>query len=97
MFLIEAEGQIIGKLFTDPKSVIHPFILLPLLGQLCLLVAIFQRKPSKIIVYTGIICLAILLGFMFIIGLMEMNIKIILCALPFLIMVFIAIKFGEWR
>lgn len=92
MFLIEAEGEIIGKLFTDPKSVMHPFILLPLLGQLCLLVAIFQRKPSNILVYTGIICLGILLLFMLFIGAISWNTNIILSTLPYIFVCIYALR-----
>src|SRR5690606_5654588 len=34
-FLAEAEYEILKKLFTDPKSIIHPYILLPLLDKFC--------------------------------------------------------------
>lgn len=84
LFLLQAEGEIIAKLFTDPWSVIHPLILLPLLAQILLLITIFQKRVSKTLTYIGIGGLSILLLLMFIIGLLSVNIKIILSVIPFL-------------
>ncbi|MBK7302350.1 MAG: hypothetical protein IPI90_03670 [Saprospiraceae bacterium] len=85
ILLFQAEADIISKLFTDPTSVIHPFILLPLVGQILLLVSVFQNKPSHLLTYIGIACLALLLGFMFVIGILGLNYKIIFSTLPFLV------------
>lgn len=91
ILLFQAEADIISKLFTDPTSVIHPFILLPLFGQILLLVSVFQNKPSHLLTYIGISCLAILLGFMFVIGILGLNYKIIFSTLPFLVVAVTAI------
>ncbi|MBK6823495.1 MAG: hypothetical protein IPG87_11065 [Saprospiraceae bacterium] len=85
ILLFQAEADIISKLFTDPTSVIHPFILLPLVGQILLLVSVFQNKPSHLLTYIGMACLALLLGFMFVIGILSLNYKIIFSTLPFLV------------
>ena len=85
ILLFQGEADIILKLFTNPKSVAHPFILMPLLGQLLLLLTIFQKTPSRILTYIGIGSLGLLLGFMFIIGIISMNFKILLSTIPFLI------------
>ena len=85
ILLFQAEADIISKLFTDPTSVIHPFILLPLVGQILLLVSVFQNKPSHLLTYIGMACLALLLGFMFVIGILGLNYKIIFSTLPFLV------------
>ncbi|MBK8405076.1 MAG: hypothetical protein IPL25_13630 [Saprospiraceae bacterium] len=91
ILLFQAEADIISKLFTDPTSVIHPFILLPLVGQILLLVSVFQNKPSHLLTYIGIACLALLLGFMFVIGILGLNYKIIFSTLPFLVVAVTAI------
>lgn len=91
ILLFQAEGEIISKLFSDPASVIHPFTLLPMIGQIILLVTLFQDKPNKMMTYIGISCLGLLLGFMLVIGLMSFNYKIILSTLPFLIVAVITI------
>ncbi|MBI3521015.1 MAG: hypothetical protein HY062_16875 [Bacteroidetes bacterium] len=84
LFLFEAETEIVSKLLTNPLSVIHPFIILPLIGQLLLLITLFQKTPGKVITYSAISGLGALLGFMFVIGIISLNIKTILSVIPFL-------------
>lgn len=91
-FLFQAEGEIISKLFSDPISIIHPFIVLPLLGQLILLFTLFQKKPGKILTYISISGLGILLAFMFIAGLLSFNYKIVISTIPFLTVSVLAIR-----
>jgi hypothetical protein len=84
IFLFNGEREIIYKLFTNPTSVIHPFILLPSLGQILLLITLFQKTPSKILTYISIAGLGLLLGFICIVGLISMNFKIIVSTIPFI-------------
>ena len=93
LFLFQAEGEIFLKLFTDPVSVLHPFTILPMLGQLFLLITLFQQQPGKRITYIGIGSLGLLLGFMFVIGIISLNFKIVLSTIPFLVIAVIAIKY----
>jgi len=83
-FLFGAEAGILLKLFTSPASVSHPFVMLPLAGQLMLLISLFQKSPGKILTYSGIGCLAVLLLFMFAIGLLSLNMKVIFSTVPFI-------------
>jgi hypothetical protein len=85
LFLFQAEAEIIFKLATSPTSVMHPFILLPLIAQILLMVTILQKQPSKRLTYLAIGGLSVLLGFMFIIGIISLNFKILLSTFPFLI------------
>ena len=94
-FLFQAETELISKLFTAPTSAIHPFTMLPLLGQLALIVTLFQRRPNKTLTYISIGCLGILLGFMFVIGLMSINFKIILSTIPFLVVSILTIRHNK--
>jgi len=91
-FLFQAEVEVFKKLFTDPLSVLHPFTILPLLGQILLLITIFQKVPSKRMTYWGIGCLGLLLGFMFFIGLLSQHFKIMLSTIPFFIIAFLVVK-----
>ncbi len=84
-FLFQTEYEVIVSLLNNPKSAAHPFTLIPLLGQLLLLITLFQKQPSKILTFSGIICLGILLGFMFVISLFSLNYKIFISTLPFFI------------
>jgi hypothetical protein len=86
IFLYEAEAEILSKLFINPISVFHPLTILPIIGQLFLLITLFQKKPNKIIYLIGISGLGLLLGFMFIVGLLTLNFKIIASTVPFISM-----------
>ncbi len=85
IFLFDAETDIISKLFTNPISVVHPFTILPIIGQLLLLITLFQKYPSKILTFISIGGLGLLLGFMCFIGLISLKFKIIISTIPFII------------
>ena len=85
-FLFQLEMEVLSKLFKDPLSVIHPFTLLPLIGQILLFITIFQKKPSKLFTYLGMGGIGILLVLMFAIGIMSKNLKILASTIPFLVM-----------
>lgn len=91
-FLYQIEGEIISKLFTDPISVLNPFTLLPMTGQVILIITLFQKRPSKLLTYIGIGGLGILLAFMLVIGIMTLNFKIILSTIPFIVVSTLAIR-----
>jgi hypothetical protein len=91
-FLFQAEAEFLSKLFTDPKSAWHPFTILPFTGQVFLLFTLFQKTPGRVLTYIGIGGLGILLVFMFTIGWMSLNYKIIISTIPFLVTSFLAIK-----
>lgn len=84
-FLFQAEYKVIIGLFTNIKSTAHPFTLVPLLGQLLIVITLFQKEPSKVLTYIGMICLGLLLGLMLFIGISALNFKILISTLPFFI------------
>ncbi|HOZ51887.1 MAG TPA: hypothetical protein PLU17_08525 [Chitinophagaceae bacterium] len=86
LFLFQAEYDVFKKIFSDLNSVLHPLIILPLIAQLILLVTLFQKYPSIKLIWIGIIGLAILFLFMFFVGCISMNLKIVLSTLPFIIL-----------
>ncbi|WP_353077563.1 hypothetical protein [Flavobacterium sp.] len=85
LFLFEAEIEIFSKLFTSPISVLHPFIILPVISQFLLLFTLFQNKPSKKLTYISIFGLGILFLFMLFIGIISLNYKIALSTIPFIV------------
>ncbi|HTN47655.1 MAG TPA: hypothetical protein VL098_14995 [Flavipsychrobacter sp.] len=91
MFLFQGEAEILSRLFKDFRSAIHPLTVLPLLGQVLLLVTLFQKQPRKWLSWTGFLFLGLLLFFLFIIGLISPNYKILLSSLPFLTTGFLAV------
>lgn len=92
IFLFDVEKEIFIKILTSPSSVIHPFILLPLVGQFILIYSILNKEVSVRLTYIGMSLIAILLVFMFFIGLISLNSKILISCIPFLLISFIIIK-----
>lgn len=92
-FLFQAESEVLSKLFTDPIAAIHPFTILPLAGQVLLLITLFQKKPSKALTYTGIGGLGLLLAFMLLVGILALNYKIILSTIPFLAFAVLTVRY----
>ncbi|WP_343632802.1 hypothetical protein [Fluviicola sp.] len=90
-FLFQAEAEIFSKLVADPQAVLHPFTIIPFLGQVLLVFTLFQKKPSKILTYAGILALGFLMVFMLVIGLFSMNWKIIVSTIPFLVVAVVTI------
>lgn len=82
-FLYETEYQILSEAFTKPASFFHPFIILPFIGQLLLLLSLFFIRYRKWLIWAGMAGLTLLLGFMAIIGILSLNWKILLSVVPF--------------
>lgn len=91
MFLFQAEWEVIRRLATDPVSVAHPFTLIPLLGQVLLIVTLFQKEPSRWLTYIGLACIGLLLLLMTFIGVIGLNYKILLSTVPFIVTAVLAI------
>jgi hypothetical protein len=83
-FLFQAEAEILSKAFTDPVSVIHPFTVLPFVGQLLLVITLFQKNPGRILTYAGIAGIGLLMLLILLVGILAMNYKIVISTLPFL-------------
>lgn len=91
-FLFQAEAEVLRKLFSDPVSALHPLTLLPLAGQLILLITLFQHKPGKVFSLLGIGGLALLLLLLLVIGILARNPVQIGATLPFLGLAFITVR-----
>ena len=91
-FLFQMEYEIITKLFTNPTSALHPFTVIPMLGQLLLLSTLLQKTPTTFLLKTGIGCLLFLIGFVFIIGLLSLRLPIIVSTIPFITLAFFTLK-----
>jgi type IV secretory pathway VirB6-like protein len=91
-FLFQAEWEVLRKLFTHPIEALHPFTVLPMLGQILLLVSLFQAKPSKVLTFLGIGGIGLLLVLLFFIGLISLNFPILGSVIPFMVVAFFAIR-----
>jgi hypothetical protein len=81
-FLIQMELNILRS--DVVQSLMHPAFLIPFFGQLLLLLTLFQSQPKRWMIYTGIVMLALLLVFIFVIGIISGNVRILLSAVPFI-------------
>lgn len=73
----------------------HPFVLIPLAGQLLLFITLLQKTPSRILTYIALASLSLLLLFIFFIGIMGMNIKMIASVIPFIVFGVLVIKYNR--
>lgn len=92
LFLFQAEWDVLKKMFSAPREVLHPFILLPMAGQLLILIPVLQAIPSKVLVYAGIAGMALLMGMLLFIALLQLNWYMLICAMPFFIVSIMVIK-----
>jgi len=83
-FIFEAEYQILFRQGDMANTFAHPMVLIPFLGQLLVLIALFQKKPDKRLVISGIALMSILFLLLFAIGFMGGDYKITLSTLPFI-------------
>ena len=93
IFLFQVEAEIFSNIFKDPFSLIHPIIILPLLGQVMLLFTLFQKGPGKILTYTGIGAIGILMALVFLIGCLNINFRMLVSTLPFLVLAYFTIRY----
>lgn len=91
-FLFEVEYTVISKIFTKPIEVLHPLVIIPLIGQILLIISLFHKKPSKKLVITAIAALALLILIILVAGILSKNYKIALSVTPFLIFTYFIIK-----
>lgn len=83
-FIFEIEYDLLLKISDTPEAFLHPFILLPLLGQIVLLVSFLVPKPKFWLVLLASTGIALLFLILLFIGLLDWNPKITLFTLPFL-------------
>ncbi|MEZ4852862.1 hypothetical protein [Flavobacterium sp.] len=90
-FTFQGEYELLKNMLNEPRSAIHPFSIIPLLGQIILFITLFQETPNRKLIYVGISCLGLLLVFMFFIGVISVNFKILISTLPFIVVAILII------
>lgn len=90
IFIYQVEADLLWKR-EHPSDFFHPLIIIYFLGQLLLLVTIFQKTPGKKLTYAAIACLSCIMLLLLFIGLLGLKLKMILCSLPFVLTAVITI------
>lgn len=83
-FLWEVEWMLLTNKASN-GSFTHPFILIPILGQLLLVIALFKKQSPFRFVFIGMAFISLLVLMILLVGLLSLNVKIIVSALPYLI------------
>lgn len=92
-FLLQIEYGLFFNSNSTVESFAHPLILLPLLGQLLLLVALFKKPQNFRLTFIGMGLLNLLILFILFVGLVAWNLKIIFSAVPFVLISILAIVY----
>ncbi len=90
--IAQAEWEILVKVWSDPISVMHPLTILPFLGQILLILTLFQKHVHKGLTLIGGACISLLFLVILLVGILSVNFKVILSVIPFLTLMFLA-----WR
>jgi hypothetical protein len=94
-FVYEMEYQILtGK--TETKEVfMHPMVALPFIGQLILLVSLFQKTPNRKLLVAAIVLMGILVALVLLAGVLSKNLRIVGSTLPFITLAILVINTGR--
>ncbi|MBL0355418.1 MAG: hypothetical protein IPP72_00340 [Chitinophagaceae bacterium] len=96
LFIFQAEAEIFQKAATGIQSILHPFILIPFLGQLIIIYTIFQKQPGRLLTLVGLACLSLIMLFLLFIGIVSFNSKIVASTIPFLIVGILVLR-CHWK
>ena len=85
-FLVEAEYTLLFQSQGSIQSFAHPFIFIPMTGQVMLVIALFRRQQKFIWLLIAILCISSLVLMIFLVGIIAFNFKILVSTLPFLLL-----------
>lgn len=85
-FVFQAEYHILFEKKEMAETITHPIVLAGLLGQLALLISAFWQNRPRLLNILAIVLLGIIVLFVFLIGALSANIKMLASALPFLVL-----------
>jgi hypothetical protein len=83
-FMFQMEYSIFMQNKNPLDAFSHPFVFIPLIGQLILLSALFREFPERRLTISGIVFLGVLVAMILFVGILSGNWKIILSTIPFI-------------
>ncbi|MBL0183327.1 MAG: hypothetical protein IPP96_13925 [Chitinophagaceae bacterium] len=96
-FLFQLEYELITKASHDPGSILHPFVLVPLSGQLTILYTLVQKTPGRLLTLVGLACLSMLMLMILLVGILTLNSKIVASVMPFIITGIFVLRYNRKR
>lgn len=93
-FIFQLQYELLFGSASDFKNFLHPSILFPMTGELILIFTLFQKIPGRILTLTGLVCLAVIMILLLIVGAASANIKIAGSTIPFFITAYFVLKYN---
>jgi hypothetical protein len=82
-FIFEVEYSVLS-MNGSADSFMHPLIILPVIGQVLMLVSICMKHHSKVVTNLGILLLGSLVVVILFVGLLSLNPRTIISTIPFI-------------
>jgi hypothetical protein len=95
IFLFQIEAEVFSKMPHDPLAILHPFILLPLIGQILLIITLIKKTPSKVLTYIGIGGIGILMALVLLVGCLGKNLMTVTSTIPFFAISYFVIRLNR--
>ena len=92
-FLIKMEWELLKEIVQNPSVFFNPVVLIPLVGQIFLIIAAIKKTPNKYLTYTGIVGIGLLFVLIFYSGFLTKVYWISLSTIPFFIISFFTIRY----
>jgi uncharacterized membrane protein len=86
-FVYESEYLVFFQKNSDVNTFTHPIVLLPLIGQITLLVSLLRRQPNRRVVLAGLAGIGLLFLLIALAGLLSLNGKMLLSTVPYFLSV----------
>lgn len=95
-FIFQVERDLLLKSSNSSDAFLHPFVLIPLSGQLIILYTIFQQKPNRILSLIGLACMSVIMLLLFFIGVTSQNMRILGSTIPFIMSGIFVLRYN-WK
>lgn len=96
-FLFEVEYDLLFGTNRTPDNFSHPLVMLPIAGQILLLVTAFLKESNRWLLVTGILLQALLLGMVLLAGVLSLNLRICGSVLPFFVTSFLLLRISMFN
>jgi hypothetical protein len=91
-FIFEMEKELLVHFISEMGAFSHPLILIPLIGQLLLILTLFHKEPNKKLTFIGLGCLSLIILMFLFAGILSTNFKIIGSTIPFFVVAIITVR-----
>lgn len=93
MFVFNVEADLIANLKSKYKSFAHPFIFVPILGNLLLLISLVNKRYKILLTVLGIAGLGVLGIMILLISVISWNSKMLSAVFPFVIFTYLLLRY----